>query len=52
MLYSRYTNPHPDGTPTAILGFSIPNGSQFGFASGQADPKNLTFRTHVPKDQG
>ena len=52
VLYSTYTNPHPDGTPTAILGFSVPSGSQFGFASGQTELKNLTFRAHVPKDQG
>ncbi len=52
VLYSTYTNPHPDGTPTAILGFSVPSGSQFGFASGQTELKNLTFRAHVAKDQG
>jgi hypothetical protein len=52
VLYSTYTNPHPDGTPTAIVGFSVPNGSQFGFASGQTELKNLTIRAHVPKDQG
>ena len=52
ILYSTYTNPHPDGTPTAILGFSVPKGNQFGFGSGQTELKNLTFRAHVPKGPG
>ena len=52
VLYSTYANPHPYGTPTAILGFSVPKGAQFGFGSGQTELRNLTFRAHVPKDQG
>ena len=52
ILYSTYTNPHPDGAPTAILGFSVPKGNQFGFGSGQTELKNLTFRAHVQKDRG
>ncbi|MEN6449660.1 MAG: glycosyl hydrolase family 28-related protein [Thermoguttaceae bacterium] len=52
VLYSTYTHPHPDGTPAAILGFSVPQGSTFGFASGQTELKNLTFRAHASKEQG
>ena len=52
ILYSTYTNPHPDGAPTAILGFSVPKGAPFGFGSGQTELKNLTFRAHVQKNQG
>jgi hypothetical protein len=52
ILYSTYTNPHPDGAPTAILGFSVPGDAQFGFGSGQTELKNLTFRAHVQKDRG
>ena len=52
VLYSTYTNPHPDGNPTAILGFSVPRDTHFGFGSGQTELKNLTFRAHVEKDKG
>lgn len=52
VLYSTYTNPHPDGDPTAILGFGIPKDSPFGFGSGQTELKNLTFRAHAEKGKG
>ena len=52
VLYSTYTNPHPDGNPTAILGFSIPQEMPFGFGSGQTELKNLTFRAHAEKSKG
>jgi hypothetical protein len=38
VLYSTYTNPHPDGNPTAILGFSVPQDTHFGFGTGQTQP--------------
>ena len=52
VLYSTYTNLHPDGSPTAILGFSVPQDTHFGFGSGQTELKNLTFRAHVEKGKG
>lgn len=29
VLYSTYTQPHPDGNPAAILGFSVPQDTHF-----------------------
>jgi len=52
VLYSTYTVPHPDGSPVAILGWSVPNNASFGFASGQTEVKNLSFRAHVEKEKG
>jgi hypothetical protein len=52
VLYSTYTNLHPDGDPTAILGFSVPLATHFGFGSGQTELKNLTFRAHAEKSKG
>ena len=52
VLYSTYTNLHPDGNSTAILGFSVPHDAPFGFGSGQTELKNLTFRAHVEKGKG
>ena len=51
VLYSTYTNPHPNGDPAAILGFSVPQGTHFGFSNGQTELKNLTFRAHAAKQQ-
>jgi hypothetical protein len=52
VLFSTYTNTHADGSPVAIIGFSVPNNSPFGFGSGQTELKNLTIRAHVEKDKG
>jgi hypothetical protein len=52
VLYSTYTNLHPDGNPTAILGFSVPQDTHFGFGSGQTELKNLTFRAHAERGKG
>lgn len=52
VLFSTYTNAHPDGSPAAILGVSVPHNSPFGFGSGQTELKNLTLRAHVEKDKG
>jgi hypothetical protein len=52
VLYSTYTNLHPDSKPTAILGFSVPQDTHFGFGSGQTELKNLTFRAHAEKGKG
>jgi hypothetical protein len=52
ILQSTYTRAQPDGSPVAILGFSVPRNAPFGFGSGQTELKNLTFRAHVEKDKG
>ena len=52
ILFSTCTNAHPNGTPVAILGFSVPRNSPFGFGSGQTELKNLTIRAHVEAGQG
>jgi hypothetical protein len=52
VLYSTYSLANPDGSPVAILGFSVPNHTQFGFGSGQTELRNLTFRAHVEKARG
>lgn len=51
VIYSTYTNPDPDNSPTAIIGWSVPTGEQFGFGRGQTELKNLTIRAHVEKDK-
>lgn len=52
VLYSTFTLGSADGSPAAILGFSVPKKAAFGFGSGQTELKNLTFRAHVEKDKG
>ena len=47
-LHQSPSGRHPHGDP----GIQRPQGTQFGFGSGQTELKNLTFRAHVPKDQG
>ena len=52
VLFSTYPNAHPAGSPVAILGFSVPKNSPFGFGSGQTELKNLTIRAHVEEEKG
>jgi hypothetical protein len=52
VIYSTYVNARPEGIAPSILGFSVPGSAAFGFASGQTEIKNLTFRARVEQGKG